>query len=218
MIVLSRKWHAGFVAVAAEPIFAVAISPKGGLAATAGADQVIHLWDLETGHSGAVLPGHRGPIWALAFSPDGQRLYSAGADEVVRIWDLPKGEEIGRYDRDLANVEVALETDDPVLLRGAQVFRKCSVCHALRPGSGRRAGPNLYGVFGRQAGALPNYSYSQALDSSDIVWDEHSIAQLFLEGPDVFTPGTKMPIQRLTDPKDIEALLAYLKKVAEPEN
>jgi cytochrome c len=76
-----------------------------------------------------------------------------------------------------------------------------------------RAGPNLHGVFGRLAGTEPGYSYSQTLAESDIVWTEETIAKLFELGPDVMTPGTKMPIQRIPSAADREALVEYLHRI-----
>ena len=66
------------------------------------------------------------------------------------------------------------------------------------------------GVFGRQAGTLEGYSYSDALVQSTIVWDETTINRLFKEGPDVVTPGTKMPIQRMKSDRDLRDLVAFL--------
>ena len=61
------------------------------------------------------------------------------------------------------------------------------------------------------AGTLEGYPYSQALLDSDIIWDEATINRLFAEGPDIVTPGTKMPIQRMNNPKDLTDLVTFLK-------
>ncbi|MEP3304591.1 MAG: c-type cytochrome, partial [Roseibium sp.] len=107
------------------------------------------------------------------------------------------------------------DTDDPGEL---QFARKCSVCHTLTPDGGNRAGPTLYGVFGRGAGTLPGYAYSPALLSADFIWDENTISDLFDYGPDVITPGSKMPIQRLKSVEDRDALVAFLKRATDPES
>ena len=91
-----------------------------------------------------------------------------------------------------------------------QFARKCSVCHTLKLDGKRRAGPTLFGVFGRQAGTLEGYTYSDALLQSTIVWDANSIDRLFKDGPDVVTPGTKMPVQRMKNAEDRRDLVSFL--------
>src|SRR3546814_3372309 len=75
------------------------------------------------------------------------------------------------------------------------LFRKCSACHTLGPDSANKAGPTLHGIFGRRAGSVPGYKYSDALKESELVWNEKTIGNLFKLGPDDFTPGSKMPLQ-----------------------
>src|SRR5690606_40215349 len=127
--------------------------------------------------------------------------------EVARRWDLESGSELG--------VTVAAGTG-PALAplgeadgRGAELFKKCSVCHSVEPNGRNRAGPTLYGVFGRRAGALEDYKYSDALEHMDVVWTAETIARLFELGPDVFTPGTKITIQRIPYAVDRAALPRY---------
>ncbi|MDE0046092.1 MAG: hypothetical protein OXU19_09570, partial [bacterium] len=54
----------------------------------------------------------------------------------------------------------AFTPDDPV--QGEPVFRKCSSRHAIEAGRTRPNGPNLLGVFGRQAGTA-DYSFGDSL-------------------------------------------------------
>ena len=61
------------------------------------------------------------------------------------------------------------------------------------------------------AGTLEGYPYSKALLDSDIIWSEATINRLFSEGPDVVTPGTKMPIQRMKNGQDRIDLITFLK-------
>ena len=93
-----------------------------------------------------------------------------------------------------------------------QFARKCSVCHTLKADGKKRAGPSLHKVFGREAGTLSGYVYSEALIKSKIIWNEESISQLFDEGPDKVTPGTKMPIQKMKNKKDRYDLVLFLKE------
>lgn len=95
---------------------------------------------------------------------------------------------------------------------GQRLFRACAFCHSLAPDGPRRAGPSLYGLFGRRAGTVEGYRYSPALRDSTIVWTEDTVARLFEVGPEAMTPGSKMPPQLLPSSADRADLVAYLKE------
>ncbi|MFD1343310.1 c-type cytochrome [Litorisediminicola beolgyonensis] len=155
----------------------------------------------------------RGPIWALAFSPGGETLYAGGLANEISAW--PMSEEA---DTPQMQSERGFLTDPALMSNGERQFmRKCSICHTLTPGSARRAGPTLYDLFGRRAGTVGDYSYSDALDGSDLVWDESTIDQLFDIGPEHYLPGTKMPMQRITGAEDRADLIAFLRRETAPE-
>ena len=153
-----------------------------------------------------------GPIWSLLVMPDAQSLMVAGLDDFITRWPIfefpPEFlEKPGPARRFHPKQEVS---------NGERQFaRKCSVCHTLKADGKRRAGPSLFGVFGRQAGGLEGYPYSKALQTSDIVWSAATINQLFEEGPDKVTPGTKMPIQRMKNAKDREDLVTFLQSATQ---
>ena len=194
------------------PVLGVAVSADGRRAASAGLDGTIRLWDLETGEGLAVLEGHRDPVWSLRFTPDGRRLVSAGADGLLRVWDPADAREIGNGVDGLTH---AAAWDDGS--RGAQLFRKCSACHTVGEDGGNRAGPTLYGLFGRRFGEVAGYRYSEALKDSDLVWDETTIDALFAEGPADYVPGSKMPLQRMPNAADRAELIAFLKRITAPQ-
>src|SRR5207249_650009 len=70
-----------------SPLSAVAFSPDGKLLASCGADQVVKLWDAQTGHEVRSLRGHTDWISAVAFSPDGRTIVTASVDRTVRLWE-----------------------------------------------------------------------------------------------------------------------------------
>ena len=93
---------------------------------------------------------------------------------------------------------------------GERIFRACRACHGLDPADTNMAGPTLHGLFGRRIATAPGYAYSPALKAMDIVWTPETVSRLFEIGPKAYTPGTKMPEQRLTDPDDRRALVEWL--------
>jgi len=91
---------------------------------------------------------------------------------------------------------------------GRQVFRKCQACHSLDPGK-NLIGPSLAGVFGRKAGSAPNYNYSPAMKSANIVWDAKTLDP-YLNDPQKVVPGNKMPFPGLKTEHDRDDIIAYL--------
>lgn len=48
-----------------------------------------------------------------------------------------------------------------------------------------------------------------------LVWTPETVAALFEHGPEAYTPGSRMPEQRLPDPADRRALTDYLRRMTE---
>jgi cytochrome c len=161
----------------------------------------------------------RGPIWALAWDGAGEeaRLLAGGLADEAALW--PVG---GARDA-LFSERRKFHTPPEEMSNGERQFvRKCSICHTLeparKPGDTRRAGPTLYGLFGRRAGSVPGYRYSDALTGSAVVWEAETINALFELGPDHFTPGSKMPMQRIAELADRQDLIAYLRENTGPRS
>jgi cytochrome c len=103
----------------------------------------------------------------------------------------------------------AVHADDPAA--GEHVFRKCVACHAVGEGARNKVGPHLNGIFGREAGSVAGYNYSDAIENSGIVWEEGNFAE-YVRNPREFMPGTKMAFAGLRDDQEISDVIAYLKQ------
>ncbi len=93
--------------------------------------------------------------------------------------------------------------------RGEQVYRKCVSCHTLEANGRNRVGPRLHGLFGRVAGSVADFRYSDALKASGIIWTDQTL-DAYLKDSEGFVPGTKM-YGGLSLDEDREDLIAYLK-------
>jgi WD40 repeat protein len=62
--------------------------------ASAGEDQTIRIWDVETGMELLALRGHAKRVLFLAFSRDGRLLISGSKDRIVRAWRAASAEEV----------------------------------------------------------------------------------------------------------------------------
>ena len=101
------------------------------------------------------------------------------------------------------------EPEDPEQRAQRLAFEVCAYCHTSSPGGIHKVGPNLYGVFGRQAASAPGYDYSTSLRQSDLVWDEATL-DAFLRSPQTVVPGSKM-VNATVDPARRAAVIEYLK-------
>ncbi len=118
-----------------KPVRALAFSPDNSLLASAGEEDEIVLWNMETGGTVAVLTEHKADITGLAFSPDSKTLASSSGyfnnteDNTVRLWDVDEDTQImvfnGHGSRVVAvdfgprgEQVVSAETDGTVLVWG----------------------------------------------------------------------------------------------------
>jgi cytochrome c len=92
---------------------------------------------------------------------------------------------------------------------GEKVFARCKICHSVQAGAPSPVGPNLHGMFGRKAGSVEGYNYSEAMKNSGIVWDDESLAK-YLRDPRGSLPGNKMAFPGLKNDDEMANLLAYL--------
>ena len=94
---------------------------------------------------------------------------------------------------------------------GQKSFNKCRACHQVGEDAKNLVGPKLNGLFGRTAGSIEGYSYSDANKNSGIVWDEKTFAE-YIKDPRAKVPGTKMVFAGIKSDKEIADLTTFLKQ------
>ncbi|UCG73266.1 MAG: cytochrome c family protein [Chromatiales bacterium] len=100
--------------------------------------------------------------------------------------------------------------------RGQTLFLQCRACHSLEAGEPHKVGPNLHGMFGRQAGIAPGFDYSPALQEADVVWTPEALDE-WLERPSEYLPGNRMVFIGVKQPADRANLIAYLQQATAAE-
>jgi cytochrome c len=91
---------------------------------------------------------------------------------------------------------------------GKETFEKrCGGCHAL---DRDKEGPRLRGVYGRVAGSVDSFQYSEALKKSKITWTDETLEQ-WLTDTEKLVPGNDMTfhVEKAAERADI---IAYLKE------
>ena len=75
----------------------VTYSPDGRHIISGSYDNMIRVWDAETGAAvGKPLEGHSGFVQSVAYSPDGRHIISGSWDNAIRIWDAETGAAVGK--------------------------------------------------------------------------------------------------------------------------
>ena len=90
---------------------------------------------------------------------------------------------------------------------GKALFAQCVACHGDRPDP---LGPSLKGIVGRKSAALEDFRYSNAMKRANLVWDEDNLRG-YIHDPQGKVKGNRMPYGGISDPKDVDDVIAYLK-------
>lgn len=130
--------------------------------------------------------------------PGGVTAGTLGAQVVLPTSDYLKLPEYESADRD----------------SGKRLILQCRACHSVAPGAPSMSGPNLYGMFGRTAGALDGYPYSRALSEADFVWTPEAL-DAWLAEPMRFLPGNRMAYPGLRQQEDRDAVIAELLRLTD---
>jgi cytochrome c len=90
---------------------------------------------------------------------------------------------------------------------GKVVFQACAACHTDNINS---LGPSLKGVFGRNSASVEDFRYSAAMKRANLMWDEANLKS-YITDPQGKVKGNRMPYGGLSNPADLDDLVAYLK-------
>jgi cytochrome c len=108
-----------------------------------------------------------------------------------------------------AELATLLAGADPT--RGADVAKKCAICHTFDKGGPNLIGPNLYGVLGRKVASHEGYEYSDALKAKGGDWDYAQLDHM-IENPNAYAAGTKMALfPGLPDVKQRADVIVFLR-------
>jgi len=107
-----------------------------------------------------------------------------------------------------AGYGAASQNGDPV--RGKTLFEKrCTGCHSLDQD---KEGPRLRTVFGRKAGTVPSFQYSDAFKGAQFTWDDASLDK-WLTDTDSVLPNNDMAF-RVPSAEERADIIAFLRSAA----
>jgi cytochrome c len=97
--------------------------------------------------------------------------------------------------------------------KGEAAAKPCLACHTFEKGTQKPAGPNLYGVVGRDK-ASATYNYSAAMKAKGGKWTFEEL-NAFLTSPKAFVPGTTMGFAGI--PRDAQRadVIHYLQSLSD---
>lgn len=111
----------------------------------------------------------------------------------------------------LSTAPAAAQPGDPDA--GETVFGACKACHQVGAGARNGIGPHLDALFGRRAGSLAGFKYSNAMKThgaDGLVWNAETLDR-YIADPPAMIPGTRMSYRGLADATQRNDLIAFLK-------
>jgi WD40 repeat protein len=100
----------------------MAISPDGKTLAASHANDLISLWDLNSGKRLGTLAGHQGHVLSLAFSSDGRTLASGSEDRTIKLWHLATQRELASFTEEKGVYGLTFSPDNQMLISGGMGF------------------------------------------------------------------------------------------------
>jgi len=105
-----------------------------------------------------------------------------------------------------SSIQIAASTAQGDAVHGKALYEQCAACHRLTENN---VGPMHCGLFGRKAGTVANFDYSEAMHDSGIVWSTETLDE-FLTMPFSYVSGTRMGFAGFSSATDRQDVIAYL--------
>ena len=117
---------------------------------------------------------------------------------------------LGGMTLETGQAQTAPAGKEPTAPAGKDLFdKRCGGCHAL---DRDKEGPRLGNVFGRAAGSVDSFQYSEGLKKSKLVWADETLDR-WLTDTESLVPNNDMAF-RVEKPEERRAIVAFLKRSA----
>ncbi len=116
--------------------------------------------------------------------------------------------------------EVDVQVDVIALLakanveNGANLVKKCTICHDFTKNGPNKVGPNMWDVVNAKKGSKAGFQYSQSLLAKGGTWTYEDLYHM-INKPSSFIPGTKMNFIGFKKPQDVADVIAYLNSLSD---
>ncbi|MFC1766587.1 LamG-like jellyroll fold domain-containing protein, partial [Planctomycetota bacterium] len=117
-------------------VWACAFSPNAKHIVLAEGNNVVKIWDAETGEQRTVLRGHDYRVSAVVYSPDGKYIASSSRKKIIKIWDTATGAELMKLEdeeaRDIRSLTYSPDGSRLISCGGDNVIRVWDVASGKR--------------------------------------------------------------------------------------
>lgn len=110
----------------------------------------------------------------------------------------------------MAGLTTPLSGQPAAPVDGKELFgKRCGGCHSV---DRDKEGPRLGGVYGRPAGSVPSFQYSDALKNAQFTWNEERLEK-WLTDPNQLVPDNDMAFH-LENGNERHEIITYLKQMS----
>ncbi|QDT07317.1 WD domain, G-beta repeat [Rubripirellula lacrimiformis] len=140
----------------ADTVLCVRFSPDGKTLATGAADQMVKLWDVESGKLIKTLEGHTHHVTSIAWNINRRQLATGSADASVKIWSVDSGQAtrtISGFKTDVTGLVFVGRDDRIGVACGDSHFRIYRTDNGSRETNAQVVGGYLYAIDSNRDGS-----------------------------------------------------------------